>query len=68
MLSMNKEQRGRRCMPTLVITGYPFSHRKLSLRSCISHTIFKMAIAVCPSTILAKRQTSAKTVLDIVGI
>ncbi len=35
-----------------------FSHRKLTLRSCISD--FKMTMTVCLSTILARRQTFAK--------
>ncbi len=68
IVSMPWTEMGR-FMPTWVIIDYPFSHRRLTLRSCILHTLFiyKMAMAVCSSTILAKRQTSAKAVFDSNG-
>ncbi len=65
MVGMNKAYIWESVMPTWVILYCPFLHRKLILRSCISHAIFKIAIAVYSSTILAKRMTSAEAPLKI---
>ncbi len=61
MVIMNKGHRWE-ALPTWVIIDFPFSHRKLILRSCISHTIFKMGMTICSPTILDKAYLIANSI------
>ncbi len=54
MVGMDKVYIWESVMPTWVTIDYPLSHKKLILRSCISHTIVIIPMAVCFSTILAE--------------
>ncbi len=50
MVGMNKVYIWESVMPTWVTIDYPLSHKKLILRSCISHTIVIIAMAIYTRT------------------